>query len=465
MCAIHSGDTGGGRCGIIGQMQNNDHTETTDESNSLSRRITPACPKGEVIFDQHYSASLYELATPTERYKTRFPVASSVPKKDVLLSLLLSGRAVTIRPYWMTQEAASLATDLLRREGLARLLPESTYDNAAAAIIHVVENSTDLGVMNSSVETGYYDTVGGLISFSPDREREHMISEAQHSVNMINAAHEYFAPVIRASAGHLGFGDLSFADISGISEIVGTDDSGLTSLTISRDLEYFFMDSVGILEEGMSGNRAMILAEQFASHLSPNESFDEGQFCQLFENIRKLRAALLASICSSACVKYAAATGCSLRTNATARSNEAQFQQGNDGYYQLHKIQFQDLRYPVIENIDDVLRLRDSRHLAPYRAVLEEYSSRLRVELESERIKVLDEFKRDLKKAHTDLEKLGRRMEHFKAFAFWVSIPLTVLGIILKSPISALLLPVAAGKMYYEKRKRKELDWLLFGRP
>ncbi|HEX5884066.1 MAG TPA: hypothetical protein VFY67_05930, partial [Pyrinomonadaceae bacterium] len=121
-------------------------------------------------------------------------------------------------------------------------------------------------------------------------------------------------------------------------------------------------------------------------------------------------------------------------------------------------------RYPVIETIEDVLRLRDDPHLKTYRAVIGEYSERLRQELEDGRSKVLESFSNDVKAALRSLAVI-KRWSRVVDWSFYISLPLVVIGSLYGLPLSDIVtIPLTSYAKFVTYQKRKELDWILFDR-
>jgi hypothetical protein len=130
--------------------------------------------------------------------------------------------------------------------------------------------------------------------------------------------------------------------------------------------------------------------------------------------------------------------------------------------FQLFQTQFRELRYPVLENLDDVRRLREDPLLDEYRAVLLDYSMRISDQLDSGRVAILEEFQKDLTKTANDFIRHTGKMASMSSLCFWLSVPLGILGALAHLSLSLGIMPFSA---YARITKRDDVRWIAFGKP
>ncbi len=116
--------------------------------------------------------------------------------------------------------------------------------------------------------------------------------------------------------------------------------------------------------------------------------------------------------------------------------------------------------FPVVESIDDVLRLRENRHIENWRQALLEWSLEIRAgRLESER-----EMRREIRAAMRDLRRVGT-MRTISGLMTVLGLPIgvaeLVMGIV--GPGFALT-SVSVGLEGYSRAKQSQHQWLLLGR-
>lgn len=437
--------------------------------------LTPPAPTAGVIFDQHYSDSLFRVALGRKGYRSRLSLGRSVAKKDVLLSLLLFDTAHVVTPFWLTEDAQG-ELNKLEAEGLISPIPSRPTLEAFRKVATFVDKCLELDAFHRAVPTYHYDTVTGRMENPNNAELDRYCSgtDLETDVALLHTQLCYIDPVIRASTRHLGDASLKVSDVM---HLVNYLDNGLNRLDpeswdgLDIDPEYVFSDfldkSLDILSSMNPADAVFQRDEAYGADLEVE--LDNDTETTIVSNAKRLRVALVALITATTCERYASSTQMPLRTAASTRGGGKVQAVENDAAYQLFKIQFESLRYPVLENLDDVRRLRGSSHLRSYRAVINEYSSRLRSEIADGKQSVLKSFKHDLELASADLKKLGRQTETFDNLSFYASFPLAVLGMICNLPIpigidNILLMPATIFWRSYAKNRAHELDWLLLGR-
>ena len=161
--------------------------------------------------------------------------------------------------------------------------------------------------------------------------------------------------------------------------------------------------------------------------------------------------------------RFSSQTRMPLQTKAYSANGKLDYSLGEEAY-QLVQVQYSDLRYPVIESINDVLRLRADKRLNAYRHVILEYSERLRSDLEMGNNNTLGQFKHDLQLATRDIAELGE-WSRVSTFTYFISIPLAIVGAIIGIPLTdIILIPTEGLSRLFKSSITQESDWLLFGR-
>jgi hypothetical protein len=85
--------------------------------------------------------------------------------------------------------------------------------------------------------------------------------------------------------------------------------------------------------------------------------------------------------------------------------------------------------------------------------------------LENERATTLAHFRKDIELALKSLVAV-KRWSKVIDLSFYLSLPLVVIGALMGAPLSdALVIPLTSYAKIVSYQKRKQLDWILFGRP
>jgi hypothetical protein len=416
-------------------------------TNIFKRRID-ADAKG-VGFDQHYTDSTLKLLVPKSyrRHETHIGTRKAVPKQEILSSLLLFGKAYLSKPTWLFQpdpygfpyhhDYDFSELERFERENLIEWIPETIYESAKAHLKPLIEKLW---------ERAYWESQPSVIRERrtvrhPERyqlyllKREEIESTLSHNILVMLEEVFYVLPLIRANLNHF---KLELPDaLTHLLYPIDAGDPDLFPTDVLNDDDPYRPDS--------------FLDKLFPETINSREEY--------------ILSAVLESLLSSLAIeRFAADTSVPIKTSGSTKSLKMGKTMLGLEAYQLVKIQFHDLRYPVIESVEDVLRLRDDPHLRTYRLVIAEYSERLRQELESERSRIISDFRKDIQSALKSLVVV-KRWSKIVDLSFFISLPLVIIGALYGLPLSDILVvPLTSYAKIVAHQKRKELDWILFGR-
>jgi hypothetical protein len=428
-----------------------------------------------VGFDQHYTDSTLRLLAPRSygQHRKLVRTSRSVPKQEVLVSLLLFGKAYLSRPTWL-YGAGFPELERFEREGLIQWMPndvyDSSYDYLEILILRLLEKAWFTLSANLGLTTSFDDLYERGRHKKEFLERELRESDISHDISVMMRNIFYLSPLVRANMEHLGSKSedpkesLLWPAVSGSPMwIPFAGHPPQQSIEDPEDKE--FMENQPELYKGS------YLERLFKARTSDGyDGYDalaevyglEDEEIYGFRN--EFATVLDVATSSLAAEKFSARTALPFKTSGDVSPSQNRGVILGPEAYQLLKIQFHDLRYPVVQSIGDVLRLREDPHLRTYRSVIAEYSERLRTELESERPQVIRQFRNDMQSALDSLTVV-KRWSKIIDLSFYLSIPLFVVGMFSGLPISDILaIPLTAYAKIVSHQKRKELDWILFGR-
>lgn len=475
--------------------------------------------ENSTIFDQHFTDSLLRKVLKPNEYKRvnpEFNLARSLPKKQVLLPLLLFNKAYLVKPYWL-QDFDSRQLERLRREDLIDWIPEDQVRQAQMTVIRMLSKKQMISLLpepeihipshkeepqdplDFSQGIEYDDLKTDFvrnINFSNLKEvLDHEIeySDLQKDIEGLAKELSYLDPLLRGHLAHLKQNTSILEKLTELSEfeMVNNADASFSILDTDpflsmKEEKDFIIKCRGSFQLELMNKKQEFSNEFFKTEKEINEYYfssfetrDEPaiSFRDIWNDALSRRA-LLDSCLITRMIDLLASKS-HMPVMSGYRNSDKRFLRNiqdspqknkflletNKEAYQLIRLQFQKMRYPVIENIEDVLRLRESKHLSAYRKVINEYSSRMRVELGKEQTKVLEEFKRDLDLALKDLKWLNTNSKFFDDMVFYISIPLAIIGAFLQIPLSDILSISVGGPWKTVKwGKRQDLDWFLFGR-
>jgi len=436
-----------------------------------------AATSTSVILDQHYSDSLLRLSRGSRTIPERLiETRRALPKKDLLVSLLLFGHAFVLKPIWYT-EGYVPGIDRLIGEGLVSWIPNTATVGAVEKLCSFFNSIDRIQYLDYNVSVPYDSVIDGVTSedyrlFEEEcLEHEIELSDARFDGLQLTKELLYLEPVLRSHLRHLrlaemlaplclsqGFPALPF--VSGFFRTMPDVDDSCLSIEEARFRVERFLEFLSDL----NNNPRVIPRGHLGFADYRFEKIDQDEHEAALSLVRTLSSVVLATLNCGIVEEFASSTGYAIKSTSRPLRKGVREIVSNEEYV-LVQAQFESLGYPVVESIDDVLRLRENKKLNAYRSVIAEYSLRLRSDLEGGREKVLQEFERDLSLASMDLEGLTY-WRRFENFLFYFSIPMAVLGAICGAPLTDLLLiPATATSKIVRHRRRRKLDWLLVGRP
>lgn len=424
-----------------------------------------------VIFDPHYTDSLLRcLSRKAVKHDRIIKARQRLSRKEVLTNLLLFGRAYLSRPFWLkTPELPDLG--VLEREDLATWIPSQYYEGSleflenyslylASAYSRLTLGSSDLSLEHA------LDIYGEP---APKRWRRDLIrqeSEIDASMDMLLFALTqlmYNEPlttsVLRYVHLDLNAGEKMFLFPIETGSFLFNIHSYLPIAGIRPETRMSWVEKNASFCRRAAGS---YIAADYVDEFRPKNLSK----VKAFELMMTQAAAFDASLAKLAIESFAGKARNPVKANApTSRGGDTSFVLPPAGdVYRLVEVQFKNLRYPVIETIDDVLRLRDDPYLRNYREVIFGYSREIQAELEAERVHVLEHFKHDMELALSDLSKL-RRWSRYLDITFYLSIPLAIVGALVGLPLSDILaIPVGGLAKVLSNKNRRKHGWLLFGR-
>ena len=369
---------------------------------------------------------------------------------------MLFNGAYLSRPFWLAQ-AESESLSRLEKEGLVRWIPDEYYDHAYNRMAKLAASRTD-----------YYSLAGVRLKYSldaspnewreSDTELEVRVSEARQNVVVASKQLAFAEPLVGAGLRHLRY--------AGHEPLV----EFLSPVPVPLLPDF---DRPGTMPDWLS----VPWARPDCSFLTNlRDSFEREHLEQVLDDLfpehrdeaeREIHnQALLMDVCvaSMAAELFACESLLPIKTAGGRSGWSYDGSLVGDEEYQLLNLQFRELRYPVIETIEDVMRLRDDARLESYRSVIHEYSGRLRSDLERGRKKILLEFQRDLRLASASLPSVhGTQLEKVSIF---LALPLMMIAQVTDWRLLGIV--STAGSLlgrYVKARKRRDLDWLMFGAP
>ena len=411
-----------------------------------------------IIFDQLYTDSLLRTSLPRGTYRAKFKLRTRPPLQDTLLSLVLFGRAYLQRPFWLDEFDYTAALSQLFSEDLIEFLAEDVYQSTfiqLGTLLNLRSRARLADITGLAVE---YDPVADRVRFdrSADVDREIRTSDLEHDAEVILRRFLYVEPLIRAGVQHFGQSGLALRE-----EL----DPGLHMSGFAAPLQMTEESSVGDLIDYIDSFFAC--SDPFdaieAVHINTS-TFSKGEAAAAQKSLARDAQVFLSTILTGGTAACAATKDLPIKTASQGRGGRIDRTRG-DGAYQLFKVQFENLRYPVLENIGDVLRLRDDPNLGRYRDVMSEYSELLEGAAEqASRVKLLGNFKDDLQKASLEWRVRERRSTVISTFMFFLSFPLAVIGLLAPIKLGLAFMPASIYARAYSAKYKKDFGWVAFGR-
>lgn len=421
-----------------------------------------------VVFDPYYTDSLFRIIGNKANSSKLIRTRRALPRKEILTNLLLFGHAYLSRPYWLT--APDLPDlGILEREGLASWIPTEYYGNS----LDLVEAYTHylMGAFGSLFNEASHLSIEAALDSSgelrPDRwsrelnHRSYVVDERLDLLSFTIRQIFYNVPLITSCLSHsrLNLKDAEEFLVLALDtgSIVFIQDVHLPERVLGETLSDW-------AAEDISFSRRVAKSTDLIADLLP-DSIPQAEAIRL---LTAQAATLDASLTTLTIENFAGDKNRPIKANSQRLRHVVPpmpLRFPDRDLYKLMQVQFKHLRYPVIETVEDVLRLREDPHLRNYREVIFGYSQNLQADLEGAHVRVLEKFKHDLELALADLGKL-RRWSTYLDITFYLSIPLAIAGILTGLPLSDIVsIPVGGLAKMESIRKRRKLGWILFGRP
>lgn len=416
-----------------------------------------------IALDDHYTDSFLKLLLKKEYPKnSSVSLKRSIVYKEILTTLLLFGKVYLSKPYWIDQLDQEKLEEFIEKD-MMEWIPDEYYSEGLKSISILINNLDRLYKAQQTIPTiSFQDELEDIYHYETELEINH--SERQWDLLLSAKRIHYFAPVIEANLNHKKFDNT-------IMEYFFLEPQPWFLMPFLEG--YFFEQSdVNAYKEWHRFNRSFMntytkgeykerAIEEYAIlgyDLSENEEK------HINEILWEQSAVFDSSVSAMAAASFASNHSMPLKSVGSSKRGGIDETFGDEAY-QLFRCQFKELRYPVVETLEDVIRLRNHPSLSSYRKVIFEYSNRLRTDIESERVKVFKEFKKDLSNSMRDIEKITK-LARFTDYCFYISIPLAIIGVLVGLPLSDLfVIPATGAANVIAHSKRKSLDWLLFGAP
>lgn len=427
-----------------------------------------------VIFDQHYTDSLLKTYLGSRYPKNTLVLnpARSIPRKAVLVNLLLFGKAYLSKPYWLANTISEDIAPLFQHD-LVEWIPENNYADGFSAICNYIEKSSLAHRRYNTRFTYSLDIDGNLDEDSMDSVHDEELklrlegNEYAFDARVLSRKILFLQSALEGNLRHLMFKDIDVRfhldTMLPRTMFPSVDHYGVLHGSY-REAYSEWVESEGSFYQGMLATSEeridYLLHDWESSNIPPEEVQEENHFLE--KHFIEQSITFDCALSTLAASGFASMTGLPLQTTANDRTGTIDTSLGYEAY-QLIKVQFNSIQYPLIESVDDVLRLREDKRLSAYREVILGYAKELREQLEDRKFNVLSKFEKDLKLATKDFQGL-KKYELFDNLCFYISLPLTMICILSGVPLSDILVIPATGlSKIVSNRKKKELDWLMFG--
>jgi hypothetical protein len=130
-----------------------------------------------------------------------------------------------------------------------------------------------------------------------------------------------------------------------------------------------------------------------------------------------------------------------------------------DNALQAFKFCLPNMRFPRIQSIEQVLRLREDKRIIKFREKILEWTEYL----SEGDIKSEERVRKDIRKANKELSKINTAQK-VSTFSTILSVPAFFADLIFSGgAIGGTLLVGSIGSLCYEYTKKKQYEWLLFG--
>ncbi len=431
-------------------------------------------PHKGIVFDAYYTDSLLRTLGGRSRDFRIMSTRKALPRGEVLTNLLLFGHAHLSYPYWLDSPDLP-RLDTLEREGLVSWIPSDYYEQS----LDFIRSYTRC--LDGFFQWHYLDRTlsldAALDSYGGVKERRWLnetrrtfrgIEEQLEMLSFYIDQLQLFEPLIASGLWHARLGP-QCADWLFRRPIFWP--SGPIEWSSSPEQDLLSPVFFSLLHNAVED-------KSFSRHA--HKAIDSGDLGMAVEElfydpdpkkavgILKAEAAVLDTMLSMLTIEsFAGDTKNPVKVHALHTelpSAKSPIIQGSY-LYQLVQVQFSHLRYPVIDTLDDILRLRDDPNLANYREVIFLYGRNLQEALENERFEILKKFRRDIEKTLGDISR-AHKWNTYLDLTFYLSIPLAIVGVLTGLPLSDILtIPVGGAAKLASVRRKRKTGWLMFGCP
>lgn len=431
--------------------------------------------KNGIVFDQLYTDSLIRSIPSDISLTPKIDLSDAVAIRELLVAILIYGHVHLLRPIWY-DDCDSMELHVLENEGLISWIPQK-YTTSAMQLLSMYYEMKEREVYGQ-LQPEQFDTIlGRVIEENSEIRREEenelrsIYLEAEFDKQYALDRLTYLRPLLQSHLNHFLLGNIddlsaylsSFPACISSNMVLGV--FGHPDENVHEFTNYKLQRIRDLLREIISDPVDVLNSGKFDGELNLELLKDENiHDCNVCELLRETACFYLASISCSTIDYYSSKNNIPVITSSISPQCKYPNLQSNDEYI-LVQAQFDDLRYPVIDTIDDLLRLKDDRRINAYRNVITDYSSRLRSEMEEGRLEVLNDFKHDLALASDELRTLTDRNFIGKHRSLFFSIPVAIMDVILQTPFSLIFTAASLCTKYVESTKKNELDWLMLGDP
>lgn len=406
-----------------------------------------------IVLDNHFTDSL--ICAISEKRPTSYRKLTSncdpLPPHEVLTSLLLHGKAYLSKPIWIDDLPLSELNPLID-EGIVDWIPRAYYENSYHQLAtmnrlskKVIPEFHEEEVPANLATDGIYYGKPNFYRKSEYLENKIYNDEAEFTRNFYLKKSLFLRPSIISNLNHFqlpvsiidkkSFNPIAFAgtasDVFDRFESYADLETGSTFQLIYDAQKMYEADRISYRNESVNGAKML---DAYLSSLAMDKFIATAK---LPSNVSSSKGMNYDDCLASRCHDEIA----------------------------LVKIQFNHVRYPVIQNIGDVIRLRNSPHIECYREVIKEYSSRLQDVDEPGRQVVFEKFKHDIELASKTITNAHRLETIYENFGFYFSLPAEAISQFAKFAIPGII-PIGIAcimKVVPHVFKRKH-RWIMFGK-
>lgn len=407
-----------------------------------------------IVFDNHFTDSLISAVSNkrTTCYRKLTSICEPLPSHEVLTSLLLHGKAYLSKPIWIDALPIPELNPLID-EGLVDWIPRIHYENSYSqlATMNKLTNQVlpefieeEEIPTNLATDGNYYGSLKTNQKSELSASRVFNL-EAEFTKKLYLRKSLFLRPSIVSNLNHFQL-PLSIVQQKEFNPI---DAAGIASDIFEKFANY---------TDIQTGSAFQLIYEAQQSHGANKIPYRK-------ENVNGAKI-LDAYLSSLAMDKFIAAEKLPSNVSYSKGMNYGAFKPSrHQDEIALVKIQFDNVRYPVIQNISDVMKLKNSPYICSYRDVIKEYSSRLQESNEFEKHSIFEKFKHDVNLASKTIANVHHFETIYENFGFYFSIPAEAISYFAKLSVPGIV-PIGIAcimKLAPHIIKRKH-RWIMFGK-